>query len=153
MKLDRKYLAGLIDGEGCFGIDKRLRGKRWICLTPNFQFSNTHKEIVEDLKDTFGIGTINLSKHPNRPNYKPCWNYRVNGFAVKKVIKYVLPYLRIKKEQAELVLKFIEIREKEWKKRKPYSPILFEIQRKVSLLNRRGVKPMSDPNNRNREIL
>lgn len=109
-KLTASYLAGLIDGEGYIGILQVKKGnkKDWfsnreLMLVPTIKVCMTNKEIITWLKNSFG-GTLEVRKaHGNaRKSY---------GWALKKqvaidFIKKIYPYLMVKRQQAEHILRF-----------------------------------------------
>lgn len=103
------YLAGIIDGEGTIGIVKSNK-KNW-----NPQYSAgigigmSDKETVETLLKMFTPDRKLLIECV--PNRKTIYRWRVIGNkAVPPILKIFLPYLRIKREQAEIVIKFCETR-------------------------------------------
>lgn len=98
------YLAGIIDGEGCISIRKwQQRNKYWI-YSLTLDVGNTNRILTDWLSDNFG-GTVILfhSKNP-RHNDRYCW--RLSQGKAGIIIKKVLPYLLIKKEQAVLALEY-----------------------------------------------
>ena len=48
-KIDRRYLAGLFDGEGCIFYCKKYYGKRDTGINIGVSISNTYKPIIEKL--------------------------------------------------------------------------------------------------------
>ncbi len=54
------YLAGLIDGEGCFVINLQRRSDRkpWASLMLNIELRLDERPLLEALRSEFGIGTI-----------------------------------------------------------------------------------------------
>lgn len=112
------YLAGLFDGEGSFCIcrqpsTKSKDGHENIYLHPLVRIGMTNKDVVKMIHETFKVGKFyNEGVRKDRPSYK--YMYRWNVGSRKEcieVIEKLLPYLKVKKRQAELVLKFC----KEWK--------------------------------------
>jgi hypothetical protein len=100
------YLAGVMDSDGCFTIIRntyaqRVRGD---AKCPVYQESASIKQVepqaIELLKPRYG-GCCYL-EHPEkgRPLYK--WEGR-NRVAIA-LVRDLLPYLRIKRKQAELLL-------------------------------------------------
>ncbi len=106
------YLAGIIDGEGCIrmGKQKYQAHPNW---NPQFygciSVGMVNKQVIELLRDTFT---------PNRPN--KIYTERVQGRKpvyrwiarkdqeVMAILKELHPLLLIKKEQAEIVMAFLE---------------------------------------------
>lgn len=103
------YIAGLIDGEGTIRLGKFVE-KNWNPkYNPALSFVNTNLEVVELVKEFIKAERVYVhdgSKKGFKGN-KPCYKAVICG--TKKVIEpleKLLPYLRIKKKQAELVLKY-----------------------------------------------
>ena len=112
-KLQAAYLAGLIDGEGYIGILQTKKGNKaeWHSLRefmycPVLKVAMTNKDIVEYLYQSFG-GSFETRKahHNNRESY--AWTCR--KALVGKFLRYIHPYLRIKKRQAEIIFRFPHI--------------------------------------------
>lgn len=95
------YLAGIIDGEGTIRIGKGGTTKYYAAIS----VGNVNKEVIDLLTKTFGSKTrIEKIRTPSRQSiYR--WGTGGN-LSVPKIIKSLLPYLIIKKKQAEIVLKF-----------------------------------------------
>ena len=108
------YLAGIIDGEGCIGIEcmapHQKKDGTWIrkhnYYTPRLTVINTSQEIMTLLSHFF-IGGI-FDKRKEIPGRKICYRWHIFGENLEYAIKCLLPYLIIKKEQAELAIKFRE---------------------------------------------
>lgn len=132
------YLAGLIDGEGSIYIYKGTRKKRWINIDPMLNITNTNQEIMNWLSKKLPYGNI-AYRNRKQENCKICYSFAKCGFGILPVLNGILPYLVIKKKQAELVKKFIEIRlDQKWQE--PYSEELFTIYNEVKKLNQKGVQ-------------
>ena len=105
------YLAGIIDGEGNLGVyfrSSRHRGTGQktpaVSYAPRLQVSNTNREIIMWLIATFG-GSLLYKKGTKR--CKPQWRWHLNGGGrIQEICRHTLPYMIIKKHQAELVLRF-----------------------------------------------
>ena len=107
------YLAGIIDGEGCIGIEcmgpcQRKNGtwaRKHNYYTPRLTVVNTNKFIMFTLMRCLG-GTFDIRK--TIAGRKTCYRWHVFGKKLEESIKSILPYLQIKHEQARLVLEFRE---------------------------------------------
>jgi hypothetical protein len=100
-KILYSYLAGIVDGEGTIGIGKGGSTKYYARIS----VANVNKEVIDLLAKIFGSKT-RLEKI-NIPNRQPIYRWGTSGnLSVPKIIKYILPYLIIKRKQAEIVLKF-----------------------------------------------
>lgn len=90
------YLAGLIDGEGSI----RIRKKQY----PFVAIYNTHQGLMDWLAQTIG-GRVGVDKRGREPQY-----YWTIGAArdVYCLVKAIYPYLIIKKQDADIVINFLE---------------------------------------------
>lgn len=117
------WLAGMLDGDGHVGIRYNRVGtrspKRYF-LT-NIEFTNTDKSIIEKVFDIcLKLGTrmhIKLNKELKGKSHRRkllfvARTHRMTG--VEPILRALLPYLvGEKKQRAELVLRFIELRKQQ----------------------------------------
>ena len=70
---------------------------------------NTDERLIHWIHSRFG-GTIGIrkahSKAPRKPTWKPLWWVNFSGASLEPVLTAALPYLVLKREQAELMLEF-----------------------------------------------
>lgn len=118
-KLMLSYLAGFFDGEGSINILKRLRKNFSPEHTLTVAIGQRDGETLDWVKDSFG-GNIHLVKRDNS-YFWYCSNKKALDF-----LKEVLPFLRYKKPQAELAVRFYS--ERSDKRSKPVPKD--EIQRR-----------------------
>uniref|UniRef100_A0A6H2A3W2 Putative HNH homing endonuclease n=1 Tax=viral metagenome TaxID=1070528 RepID=A0A6H2A3W2_9ZZZZ len=99
------YAAGIVDGEGCISIGGKSLGagkpRRLIML---LSVVNTNEWLIRWLKMQFG-GNIRSNK-PTNPRAKLKWIWRVESKKASEIIKLIMPYLQIKRPQAELAIEF-----------------------------------------------
>ena len=93
------YLAGIIDGEGCVGL--RTRQQRYV--TPSVQITNTDRNFIYWLREHVGGGSIYAMKD-KRPTRKPVFMWSCHGEIARALLRDVRPYLRIKAQQADVIL-------------------------------------------------
>ena len=106
-KQTRIYLAGLIDGDGCFSLSLTMRDfNRGICITPVVRIAvrGNDGEFLKELWNESKIGSIYIS-NKGKENEICSWQ-TVNTKDALKLARLVLPYLRLKKEKCR---KFIGI--------------------------------------------
>lgn len=97
---DKAYLAGLIDGEGCVGV--YVSEKR--SYRPRLSITNTNKEVLDWVAETFG-GYVTTRSNGNGCKTVHRWN--AHGATLPaQICAAVLPYLKIKSDQARLILSF-----------------------------------------------
>lgn len=109
-KLTASYLAGLLDGEGSFELFKRKNSgcKIGYFISARIRITLVEKELIEWLKKSFGGWISTRGSHGNnRTSYEWCLaNQKIYPFLMK-----VLPYLKIKKPQAEILRKFLKTKD------------------------------------------
>ena len=87
------YLAGIIDGEGCVKPRKNFQ---------RCEVSNTSKELIDWLFDNFGGHKIPVKREGNR---KLQYRWILRKEEMKNIFPLIIPYMIIKKSEAEQSLK------------------------------------------------
>jgi len=84
-----QWLAGLLDGEGCFTT---CRGKDRKYYTPEIHLSMTDRDVVERVASVWGT-SVRL-KGPNRPaHYKTLWETKLSGVVALEAMLNLFPFL------------------------------------------------------------
>jgi hypothetical protein len=103
------YIAGIFDGDGSFSIGK-LKTKANPIYFPLLQFVNCKKEIIDFLRSQLGGNVVTckpiIKKDGSLGNIVYRWRIR-SSRNVLLVLNALIPFLRIKKDRAELLLEFI----------------------------------------------
>ena len=113
MKNRIAWSAGIIDGEGCICIHKSQPGapsqprQKSVVYHLDLAVKMTYKPAIELLLNIFQVGTITRQK-PGKNNKRVTWTWVVTGKSVSIVLKKLLPYLVVKKDEALLALDFVE---------------------------------------------
>lgn len=104
---ERAYMAGLIDGEGCI-FAASVGPNRHRTVYPIVCVAMTHYGVIEWLCLRLKAGTVkNHGSAKSRPaHYKPQYRFSVFGKRAILLCSTLLPYLKVKRRQAELVLLF-----------------------------------------------
>lgn len=102
------YLAGLCDGEAYIGIkktkaNKHLTGRIAPGYHERIQVRMVDESAIKLLAET--LGGWYYKEHQPHKKRRPLYCYQSNDLAAAKAAKILLPFLRIKREQAELILK------------------------------------------------
>lgn len=100
---DRAYIAGFIDGEGCISISDR-EGRYF---QPRVTITNTDREILEWILSLYPGQNIAEKRRDNSKHklaYAAVWS----GAQAAVLLEDVISFLRMKREQAYLVLELIE---------------------------------------------
>jgi hypothetical protein len=98
------YAAGILDGEGCIRIAKHSRSDGGLKYSARITVVNTSMALLEWFVSKFG-GRI-YEHHAGSENWRQCYRYEISGYAAGELCKAVLPYLVIKRRQAEIVIGF-----------------------------------------------
>lgn len=99
------YLAGIIDGEGCIGLEhlSPTKGRKKDYYACRLTVINTSQKLMERLKKTFKGSYSARKKIDGR---KICYRWHVFGDDLEKALIALIPYLDLKKAQAELVMEY-----------------------------------------------
>lgn len=108
-QLDLAWAAGIIDGEGSIGIRKvtYTTRKGYTRYAVALECGNTDIRMLKELQKFFG-GSINSRTCLPHINSKPLWTWTLGSKAAYLTISQILPYLRVKRERAELAIHFYE---------------------------------------------
>lgn len=92
-KLNPTYVAGFVDGEGCFclSMSKHATTKRKIEIRPLFEIEvrNDDRAILERIKTTIGCGSIYELRY-DRYGWMPHAKYKVSS--VRDICRYIIPF-------------------------------------------------------------
>lgn len=100
------YIAGIIDGEGTISVMRNAsayrRGTTPVQYFGRIHVVNTCVEMMNWLNQK--IGGAQMKTRKTKEHYKDVYLLLVNGCACAMLCKRLLPYLIIKRRQAELVV-------------------------------------------------
>jgi hypothetical protein len=99
------YCAGLLDGEGSFGITMRQR--KHFASEAHITCQMMDKQSIVLLHETFG-GNIHAYEYPQYKT-KMLYHWRISGKQAAEAAKELLPYLQIKREQAKNIIAYAKI--------------------------------------------
>jgi len=120
------YLAGLLDGEGYVGIKKTQHRKD--CINPQYheriQIRMVEEKAIKLFKETFGGNYYQETEH-SKYSKKPLYCYQASDKLAAEIIIILLPFILIKKRQAEFILRLRKNKEnpksKNWRTITPCS--------------------------------
>lgn len=99
-QLSPEYIAGFIDGEGCFSISKAHRS-----YNPVLVINNIASEVLDLLKAEYG-GSIRYRRNGGfGTNF--IFEWRLHAQGLRRLLPCILPHLVIKKEQALILEQFL----------------------------------------------
>jgi len=100
---DAAWLAGIIDGEGCFTIIRRATGVIGISL----QISNTCEIMLHKVQRLLGGHITNIPQQPRET--RSAWQWRISAKKdLRRICLTILPYLVSKRPQAIVALTFCD---------------------------------------------
>ena len=73
---------------------------------PTITIYNTHYGVLLQIKEFVGFGQI-YTNRTRAPHCQPSYQFRVEGRRIAPLLERLLPFLIVKREQAELILKYI----------------------------------------------
>lgn len=96
------WAAGIVDGEGCIRLVRRKTphcDEQYVLL---LKVNNTEIRMLERMKELFG-GQI-YTKAPCSTTKHQQWDWQIWALCAEKALRELLPFLLVKKEQAETAL-------------------------------------------------
>jgi hypothetical protein len=138
-KVTVAYVAGLFDGEGYvryrFGhISKRRResGETYMTIT------NSYKPVLVYLQSTLG-GSIQANPPKKPSKHKMRWFWKLSSRGTFMLLSRMAPYLQIKLEAANLLLKNKALITKKGPRKEGEKKRLRRLSKKIGVLSKRGV--------------
>ena len=114
MENDLIYFAGLFDGEGSIFINKssgKHVAKNGFNYNLRISLRMTDKEAVQDFATYFKLHEPKIISN-SKEEWKNIWRTESSANLAKEILMKLLPYLRVKKNQAKLAIEFQENRPK-----------------------------------------
>jgi hypothetical protein len=109
-EVEKAYIAGLMDGEGCITIMKSSPKRR--AISPSYRIAieigMTDGGQMNYCQRITGIGYITRAKVYSRPNCRDRWQWTIPKNDVLDLLPGIYPYLVLKKPQAALALESID---------------------------------------------
>lgn len=136
-EIDKAYIAGLVDGEGCFGLYKTMPTSNPLAT---FTIGMTDEKIIRWLFKIIGyLGDI--QERLRKGNRKDIWQLRITSNQCLLFTSSILPYLKIKDKQARIIIQhhlIITGRSKYQPYSKEEQEGLTFLQMDITKLNQRG---------------
>ena len=106
---DCAYIAGLLDADGTICMFRINPGKRWESCNFAIQIVNRDLAVLEWVQSMFG-GFVRERKYnrkaPHAKNWQPVFDWVADASGREEFLCSILPFLHIKRRQAELALTF-----------------------------------------------
>ena len=116
------WVAGIIDGEGYIRIARRIFIPKSL---PNSKVyyrlevfvGMVHKPSIEKLQSIFNKGKIKIvTPDKNKNHVRVVWRWILSQYESVDVLKFILPYLITKKDEALVALEFAKLNDKRGRK-------------------------------------
>ena len=105
-KTELAYYAGIFDGEGCIVIHSHQwvtkGGKTRVGFYPEIILANTNQWLIQQLRFAFG-GNVYLRKR-GTTRAQAIWVWQTTSKKATQCLESLLPYLKLKKQQALLAV-------------------------------------------------
>lgn len=104
----------------------------------------THRGVIDWVARTLGKSSVKLNNHTmihkNPERWKPQWKYQLFGKRAQLLCRRLLPYLKVKDEQAKIILEFpCDLRVAPGAKiDEKINATRYELRRRIRGLNSRG---------------
>jgi hypothetical protein len=144
-EVERSWLAAIVDGEGsiCLSKIRQARSRRGYFYCPKLEICNTNKDLLMMVWQKIGEGGVYLSKSGGN-GWKARWAYCASAGVLRAILPQLLPYLMIKKAQAQKILEFFRYIDNNpiYGREVPgaYYRELDELYRAMKVLNQKGRK-------------
>jgi hypothetical protein len=116
---DIAYIAGIVDGEGCVRIKKTKAYKCQGRTTPGYhasiQIRMVNEEAIRFIAET--MGGWYFRQKPSVKTGKPLYCWSMSDQKAEDALRLLLPFLRVKRRQAEAVIRLREIQKDSQKHR------------------------------------
>lgn len=112
-RLSWKYIAGLVDGEGCIDfqchVDQRNKEPK-LYIVPRLRIAMTivAREILDILKTNHGGNIWEAKRNNMNPKWTPACYWQLQGKQLRPFLQNIVNHLWIKKEQAKLCIWWID---------------------------------------------
>ena len=133
------YLAGLFDGEGSIFILRKMRNERYFYWM-EISVTNTDKDLIDWIQSVVG-GRKSLQPETYSAHGKPIFRWRASALQASSFLQMIMPWLRIKRDRAEIAIAFQEALSAKGKHAVPDNEHLATLQRyrdSLMVLNKRG---------------
>ena len=103
---EKAYIAGLLDGEGCIGIQKKKsqHTKYPFDFQVRVIITNSYFPTICWLKEKTGIGCAYEYNKSFKENWNSVHRWQVVANQATEFLEMIYPYIQIKKEIANLIL-------------------------------------------------
>ncbi len=102
------YLAGIIDGEGCFfiGLFRTKATKNLLNYHTYIKISNNEKSLIDWVHEKAGATNIQQDRKTRKSLVnRQCFSSQITGATLDALLPKIYPYLIIKRRQCEIMMR------------------------------------------------
>jgi hypothetical protein len=141
--LDAGYLAGLVDGEGCITAFHRRAYTEHRERNPSaiggVRIAMCAPDLIQWICSVTGLGKV-YHLPARKKTHKDSWLWQPGLQGSARFLEAILPYLRLKRQQASLLIELAQIKSQSRRGRQNNLQRQQEIVKEIQVLNkRRGV--------------
>ena len=130
---ERAYLAGFFEADGCVNIGTR-KGKQAATVSHFLQviIAQSDKDFLQRWRDKLDLGSLHKAGAGGLAK-KEHWRWHLSDRQSEQLLNLILPYLDMKRDQAEIALAFMKTKSKGGRRRTPQSVLDLREQYKQAL--------------------
>lgn len=111
-RLSWKYMAGLIDGEGCIDMQiHRVKGREGLYPRPRLRVylaKNAGTVLLENMKNNFGGTICTRERAKTNSNWQDVACWQIEGKRMRALLQNIVNHMIIKKEQAKFAIWWLD---------------------------------------------
>lgn len=92
-KTDTYWLAGLLEGEGWFGVSRQPSAKNCRWMYPALAITSTDRDVLEHVKALVGAGSIVGPLPTRKTTHTPTHFYKTAGKRAETIMGEILPLM------------------------------------------------------------
>jgi hypothetical protein len=142
MRLSYEYIAGLFDGDGCVSCSliqqRSAAGKLYgkTLMMPHVGIFNQNLEVLLEVMNTMECGEVLACVGNRKKGNTGAYRWDLNKTDIRLALDKLLPYLRVKREQAQVMLLLLDTTKGKANGNRPLTPEV--IQQRQLLVAKLG---------------
>lgn len=102
-EVDRAYIAGLVDGEGCITLQHQAK-RRFMIL--RVSITNVNREVLEFVRAIYGGSVSSRNPRSRKSHWRDIYQYLVVQVDAKRLLDDIRVYSIVKRGQIEVVSRY-----------------------------------------------
>ena len=133
-EVDKAYIAGFFDGEGCLGYYNAtlINGKRPAYFHASVSICNTDPRVIHWLSEVTGMGRSNITRFADKKR-RVAYQWQIGRKAdVVQFLTAIRVYLKVKGDQVDVLLAHLEAETMYVKKHGSVTPTIVESRQQIA---------------------